>query len=179
MTQLMPVFVDLDGTLVREDTTVVALLNLLKKKPYKIFPLSLSLLTGGRSRLKYEISKSLYINFNELTINQEILDYIKELKNKGHDLYLASGTVFEIAEMVSDELGLFKKVIATTREVNMVSANKKKAIKEISKTYMYLGNSRADLKVWDEASEIVIVSKSKWLLNKVKAMNIPYKLFAI
>ena len=134
---------------------------------------------GGRSRLKYEISKSLYINFNELTINQEILDYIKELKNKGHDLYLASGTVFEIAEMVSDELGLFKKVIATTREVNMVSANKKKAIKEISKTYMYLGNSRADLKVWDEASEIVIVSKSKWLLNKVKAMNIPYKLFAI
>ena len=35
MTQLMPVFVDLDGTLVREDTTVVALLNLLKRSHIK------------------------------------------------------------------------------------------------------------------------------------------------
>ena len=64
--------------------------------------------------------------------------------------------------MVADKVGIFHSVIATTEAVNMVSANKKKAIKAIAPKYMYLGNSRADLKVWDEATEIVIVSKSNF-----------------
>ena len=172
------VFVDLDGTLVKEDTTVVAILNLLKRKPYLLPSLCMALLKG-RNHLKHEVSKNLYIDFSELTINEPILDYIKDLKAKGHTLYLASGTVFQIAQMVADKLGIFETVIATTEAVNMVSANKKRAIKAIAPRYMYLGNSRADLKVWDEATEIVIVSKSRYLLNKVKQMNIPYKHFAL
>ena len=43
--------------------------------------------------------------------------------------------------MVADKLGIFHSVIATTEAVNMVSANKKKAIKAIAPKYMYLGNS--------------------------------------
>ena len=174
----LAVFVDLDGTLVKEDTTIVALLNLIKKKPYLLPSLCFSLLKG-RSHLKHEISKNLYIDISKLTVNEPVLEYIKELKKDGHTLYLASGTVFQIAQMVADKVGIFHSVIATTEAVNMVSANKKKAIKAIAPKYMYLGNSRADLKVWDEATEIVIVSKSNFLLNKVKAMNIPYKHFAI
>ena len=74
-------FVDLDGTLIREDLSNLAFINFLKKKPLRLFFYLLIFIIKGKPYLKEKISKNFDVPISELTFNKSALNYIKDVKN--------------------------------------------------------------------------------------------------
>ena len=66
-------FVDLDGTLIKEDLSNVAFSHSLKKFPFKTIFYLLVFLFKGKPYLKYKISKDFTILFENLTFDDSLV----------------------------------------------------------------------------------------------------------
>ena len=76
-------FVDLDGTLIKEDLSNLAFFHSLKNYPFKTLFYLFIFLFKGKTYLKEKISKNFNIPFANLTFNKAALDFIKEVRGKG------------------------------------------------------------------------------------------------
>ena len=85
-------FVDLDGTLIKEDLSNLAFSHSLKNYPFKTLFYILVFLFKGKPYLKYIISKNFEIPFKNLTFNKAAFDFIREVKNRHRVVYLISGS---------------------------------------------------------------------------------------
>ena len=77
----IPLFVDLDGTLLKTDTLFEAVLILLKTNILRCLSLLLWL-TKGRAYLKYELSKRVNMPVASLPINVAFLEYLRTQKKE-------------------------------------------------------------------------------------------------
>ena len=66
-------FVDLDGTLIKEDLSNLAFINFLKKYPLKLIFYLVIFLIKGRPYLKEKISKNFEVPISKLTFNKSAL----------------------------------------------------------------------------------------------------------
>ena len=73
-------FVDLDGTLIKEDLSNIAFLHSLKKNPIKTLFYLFVFLFKGKPYLKDKISKNFVVPFERLNFNKAAFDYIREVK---------------------------------------------------------------------------------------------------
>ena len=71
-------FVDLDGTLIREDLSNLAFSHSLKNYPLKTLFYLLVFLFKGKAYLKDKISKNFEIPFENLTYNKAAFDFIRK-----------------------------------------------------------------------------------------------------
>jgi len=74
-------FVDLDGTLIKEDLSDLAFVNSLKTNPLKLIFYLIIFFFKGKSYLKEKISKNYIVPIEKLNFNNAALDYIKDVKN--------------------------------------------------------------------------------------------------
>ena len=169
---LTPICVDLDGTLVNTDTLVESLAIFIKKRPDALSKLPLWLLKG-KSNFKRQVSKRVKIDAAILPYNQEVLAYLKDMREKGHDLYLVTGANQVVAAAVAQHLGFFKGVYCSSKKVNLVGAAKAQLLNTIfgEKNYIYLGNSSDDLAVWRSAKESIVVNSSTSVLKTAKKIS--------
>ena len=63
-------FVDLDGTLIKEDLTNLAFLSFLKKRPLKLFLYLVVFLFKGKAYLKEKISIDFIVPIDNLSFNK-------------------------------------------------------------------------------------------------------------
>jgi histidinol phosphatase-like enzyme len=70
-------FVDLDGTLIKEDLSNLAFSYSLKNHPFKTLFYSLVFLFKGKPYLKDKISKHFDIPFESLTFNKAAFDFVE------------------------------------------------------------------------------------------------------
>ena len=120
--------VDLDGSLIRTDTTVENLLALAKRPVL----LSRALLAWrhGRARLKQELAAAVEFDPAALPYNEELLAYLREQHAAGRVLVLATGADRSTAEAVARHLGLFDLVLASDGQVNLTGRAKLAAIRD-------------------------------------------------
>ena len=85
-------FVDLDGTLIKEDLSNLAFINCLKKNPLKLIFYLFLYIIKGKPYLKEQISKNFVVPLNNLVFNKSALEYVKEVKNRHRVVYLISGS---------------------------------------------------------------------------------------
>src|SRR5881394_1918825 len=90
-TEKVPLCVDLDGTLIRTDTLVEALLRLLKHRPLSAFLLPLPLLKG-KANLKRWIAQRSALDPATLPYNDDVLDWLTSQKLEGRHLVLATAS---------------------------------------------------------------------------------------
>jgi 4-hydroxybenzoate polyprenyltransferase len=91
-----------------------------------------------------------------LPYNEEVLNYLREAQESGRAVWLVTAADRRIADAVAAHLGLFDRVIATDRAMNIKGKNKLAAIREAAGATMpfaYVGDHRSDLAVWEGASE--------------------------
>ena len=69
-------FVDLDGTLIKEDLSNLAFINSLKKNPLKLLLNIIIFLFKGKSYLKEKISRNYIVPIEKLNFNEAVFDYI-------------------------------------------------------------------------------------------------------
>jgi 4-hydroxybenzoate polyprenyltransferase len=154
--------VDLDGTLIATDLLWESTFQLLKQNMLYLFLLPVWALKG-KGYLKHQISLRVAIDPAILPYRGEFIIYLREEHAKGRRLVLATGAARKFAESIAAYLGFFDAVYATDETRNLTSMHKTKFLLETfgDVTFAYAGNSRADVPVFDAASEAVVVAPDR------------------
>ena len=170
-------FVDLDGTLIKEDLSNLAFQHSLKNYPFKTLFYLLVFLFKGKPYLKNKISKNFHIPFENLTYNKAAFDFIKEVKNRHRVVYLISGSHQILVDQMGKHLNIFFESFGTRDNFNMVGSNKVQFINESLKIYDfdYLGNSHQDLPIWEYTKRAIYTNASKELIQTIKEQNFENK----
>lgn len=155
---LLPLAIDLDGTLIRSDSLIEGLSTL--TADWRIVPSLLYLLSSGRAAFKRRIAELSPLDPALLPYNENLLAYLRSQKSAGRRLVLATAADATLAHAVAAHLGLFDEVIASDGVRNLKGETKAAALVERFgiKGFAYAGNSRADLAVWRVAQGAVVVN---------------------
>jgi phosphoserine phosphatase len=170
-------FVDLDGTLIKEDLSNLAFLYSLKNHPIKTLFYLLVFLFKGKSYLKDKISKNFAIPFENLNFNKAALDYIREVKNRHRVVYLISGSHQVLVNQMDKHLNIFFESFGTKDNFNMVGSNKVLFIKENLNIhdFDYFGNSHKDLPIWKYTKRAIHTNVSPELIKTIKSLDLEHK----
>jgi phosphoserine phosphatase len=167
-------FVDLDGTLIREDLSNLAFMDYLKKKPLKTLYHLIFFLFKGKPYLKEIISRDFRVPIESLTFNKGAMDYVREIKNRHRVVYLISGSHQILVNQIDKHLKIFFESFGTQDHFNMAGHNKVKFIKEKLNIhdFDYFGNSRKDLPIWTYCKKIIYTNVSKSLRNIINSSDL-------
>ena len=170
-------FVDLDGTLIKEDLSNLAFSHSLKNYPFKTLFYLLVFLFKGKPYLKYKISRNFYIAFENLTYNKAAFDFIREVKNRHRVVYLISGSHQILVDQMGKYLNIFFESFGTRDNFNMVGGNKVQFIKENLKIhdFDYLGNSHKDLPIWRYTKRAIYTNASQELIKTIKLQDYEHR----
>ncbi len=164
-----PLCVDLDGTLARTDLLYESALVLLKKQPYLclLFPLWL---LKGRAYLKREIARRAAPEMSRLPYNSEFLQWLREEHARGRKIVLATASDEILAKKIAEHFGLFSEVIASDAQRNLSGKTKCESLvlRFGEKGFIYAGNSRTDLAVWEKAGAAVVVNARNGLAGEAQ-----------
>jgi apolipoprotein N-acyltransferase len=163
----IPLVVDLDGTLIKTDLLWESLARLLRRNPLQIFPV-LFWWMRGRAFLKKQLARRVQIDPASLPYNEAFLKFLREQKNAGRKIILATASDLKMAEPVAAHVGLFEDVLASDGRTNLRSGNKLKVLvqKFGERGFDYAGNSAVDLVVWRGAREAIVVNAPRALAGR-------------
>ena len=167
-------FVDLDGTLIKEDLSNLAFVNCLKKNPIKLTFYLFVFIFKGKPYLKEKISKNFVVPINKLTFNKSALNYIRDVKNRHRVVYLISGSHQILVDQIDQHLRIFFESFGTKNNYNMVGNNKVKFINQKLNIleFDYFGNSKKDLPIWEHCKKIIYTNASTNLKNIINSSNL-------
>ncbi len=170
---LLPLCVDLDGTLVKSDTLVDSLLVLLRTRPALVFRLPGRLL-HGKAAFKAFLSESISLDVAHLPYNRKLLQFLHEEHAKGRPIYLATGADQELARRVADHLGIFTAVLGSDGATNLTGANKLLRLRNRlhSAAFDYISNDVADLPLLAHASQPMVANPSLGLRIAMRVRGI-------
>lgn len=162
----VPLFVDLDGTLIKTDMLVESALLLIKRTPWIIFVMAYWLFKWGRSGLKAQIAKRVEVAAETIPLQGDFVAFLRSEAELGRALYLATASDERLARVISNRLGVFSGVLASTPDRNLKGKAKLKAIREVTGQgpFDYAGNGLADMPIWAEARKVLIVNPDPGVL---------------
>ncbi len=164
-----PLAVDLDGTLIRGDLLLESLLALLKRNPLYLFLIPAWLLRG-KAAFKRAIAERVTVDPALLPYDQALLAWLKEQRQAGRRLVLATASDRLMVEPLFEHVGIFDELIASDGENNLAGPGKAKALIERfgEKGFSYAGDGEVDLPVWRAAASGVVVSPSPALRERAR-----------
>ncbi|MBD9359268.1 UbiA family prenyltransferase [Methylomonas fluvii] len=168
-TSLAALVVDLDGTLTPTDTLVESVLQVCKRQSFAVFKLPIWL-AKGRAVFKTRVAQASSLDVESLPYRTDLLEYLRAEKRKGRQLVLATAAHSDIADAVAKHLDLFDKVLGSDENHNLKGINKLEAIREaVGPNFVYAGDSKADLPIWQAAQAAILVNTSKSVAKTVRA----------
>ncbi len=177
--QLLPIVVDLDGTLIHTDTLHESCLELLHHHSMEVLLLPLWLMRG-KAHLKQKISEKINLNPEILPYNLELIAWLRGKKALGHQLVLCTATDSKIALKIAAHLNFFDDVIASDGEINVAGKNKKDLLvnRYGEQGFIYVANASIDLYVWNSAAQAVVVNASEDIIKKAAQVSEVTKVFS-
>lgn len=168
--------VDLDGTLVKEDTYYKALFWLARHSVVQ-FIKALTLGIKGRNFSKIYVASVVNLQPSDLTYNLEVISLINKYKSNGAVVVLVSGAALTNVDKVAKYIGLFDGIIASDESINLTGKNKSEMLCSIYGKYMfrYVGNSSVDISVWEKSEKAYVVSDKNSLYCKLERCGTPYE----
>lgn len=167
---MLPLVVDLDGTLLDSDLLVEAAFAYVRRNPHKLFAPLFWLLSGGKAGLKSQLARQTQIDAGGLPYNQQLLKRLREEKQKGRRLILATAADERQASQVADHLGLFDEVLASNSANNLSGCNKATLLVSRfgHRGFDYVGNAHADLPVWAAARHAYLVNPETGVIWRMR-----------
>ena len=165
-----PLVVDLDGTLLKSDLAVESLAHYLKARPAAA--LSLFTMAGsGKAGMKARLAEDYQPNLDLMPWNREFLAWLKDQKQQGRHLILATGSNQKLANEVAEHVGLFDEVMASSSGHNLTGTRKRDALLERfgEQGFDYAGNSKVDLPVWQAARDAIVVNANPRTIKAAEA----------
>ena len=158
---LRPLYVDLDGTLVKSDTLVDSLLVMLRTRPALLLRLPGRLL-AGKAAFKAFFSQSISLDVTHLPYNRKLLQFLQQERDRGRKIYLATGADEGLAHRVAAHLGIFNGVLGSNGATNLTGNKKLDRLRRHldSGEFDYIGNASADLPLLAHAAEPMMANPS-------------------
>jgi len=157
-----PIFVDLDGTLIRSDLLWESLFLTARQQPatlWKVFGWA----AAGKARLKAELARNIDFDPALLPYRPEVVEALRVAKGEGRRIVLATGANERLAHAVADHLGLFDDVMASCDAINLTASRKLERIAGEcdERGFEYYGNSHEDVCLLDAATEATVVAPDR------------------
>jgi len=168
-TDVVPLIVDLDGTLIDGDTLHLSLARLARERPWSVPVLPL-VAWSGRARFKRFVSDRVALDPRSLPYRTDVLEFVTRERRDGRRLILATAADRRIADAVAAHLDLFEGVIASDGRHNAKGAGKLASIRGRlgDAEFDYVGDSMSDLPVFRAARRAYLVCPSRALTGAVR-----------
>jgi 4-hydroxybenzoate polyprenyltransferase len=168
-----PLCVDLDGTLLRTDSFVEAILARVRREPRAI-PQLLWLLMTDRFKAKAMTARD-FVFTAAIPVNQDVVGLLRRERAGGRYLVLATGAHEEIAWRVNGELQLFDEIFASSGNGNLTGGRKRDALEARfgHGGYEYLGNSLDDVALWRACGIAIVAEPSLAARFALRILQIP------
>jgi 4-hydroxybenzoate polyprenyltransferase/phosphoserine phosphatase len=171
---VLPLCVDLDGTLVKSDTLVDSLCVLVRVKPAVLFRLP-GWLLRGKAAFKRELSAHAPLDAAHLPYNESVVVYLREQAAAGRPLFLSTGADHALAEQVAQHLGIFDAMFSSDGQTNLTGARKLLLLEDYFGRggFAYVGNSRADLPLLAASADAMLANPVPGLTGSLRRKRIP------
>jgi|GEM_PF-2857257 len=156
------IVVDLDGTLIKFDSSFAIALKLARQNPLLGLRFLWIYLSAGEAKVKQFVAQ-FFEDFDYET-NVQLVNFLRKQRKNGAKLIMATGANLKVAQKVNkDFTGLFDGIVASDMNVNCIGINKLTRIRELigNSEFLYIGDYWHDLPIWNEATEIGIVINKK------------------
>ena len=166
-------FVDMDGTLIHSDTLWEQIIKVIRN-PFLLPGLIYSVFKGKLAFKQYCLTHAGSLDPSLLPYNQDVLESIKQAKANGSTIILCTAALYDIAHNVSSYLNCFDDVLSSSDTINLSSFSKRDAILQYadSEQFDYIGNSHADIPVWNLSGRAIIAKPEHGLVSKVEKSGI-------
>jgi 4-hydroxybenzoate polyprenyltransferase len=165
-----PFVIDLDGTLLKSDLLVESGLAFARDKPSYFF-MPIRWLLSGKAYLKEKLAQATDLDVTILPYNDQVIALIKEQRALGRTIILATASHKIYADKIAEHLQLFDRVLATEHKTNL-SAHQKRDLLVAEYGlggFDYVGNSQADIPIWQSARKAYVVEPEYGVVAKAIA----------
>lgn len=154
---------DLDGTLIEDDTLQVSARALLRTAPHAALGMAFALLRG-RAAFKDFIARRLVPTPQMLRWRGDVVDFVRAEHAAGREVYLVTAAHRRIAEVVAGHLPVFSRVFATEGALNLKGEAKVRALADAGVTdFDFISDSLDDLPALRVARSVYLVAPSPTL----------------
>jgi 4-hydroxybenzoate polyprenyltransferase len=169
---VVPLVVDLDGTLLRSDLLLETGMAFVRSNPLGLFR-ALGWLAGGKIELKAGLAEATCLDVSVLPYDPVVIKLIESARNAGRPVVLATASHRSLAERVAEHLGLFDEVFATDARCNLSAHRKRDLLVERygEAGFDYVGNSSDDLSVWAAARRAYVVNPEPGVEVRARALG--------
>lgn len=164
--------IDLDGTLIRSDMLYETFWAAFSAE--WLTPLwALAGLARGKAALKARLGTLAIPDPATLPYNAEVLALIDEWRGRGGKVVLATASDARVAGAIAAHLGVFDAVHASDGTVNLKGPAKAELLTRLygAGNYTYVGDSWADVAVWQQAGGAVTVNARRDLQAHAEALR--------
>jgi phosphoserine phosphatase len=169
----MPLAVDLDGTLIDGDMLDVSIRAAFRRNPFTALWSALQFMRG-RAALKRAFARGCRVDTDRIKLHEDVLALVRREKAAGRLVVLATASDILLAEQIAMHLRIFDRVLASDGTVNLKGEVKAQALARLFPDgFIYAGDSRADLPVWQRARAIVVVDADKSVVEAARALGKP------
>ena len=180
----IPLFVDLDGTLLTRDCFALAFRSLIHSRPWVLGPIAMAWMRGGRPEAKALAAGLAPLEPAELPYRPSMLEVIHAQRQTGGKVILATASHEIVARPIADHVGLFDDVLATGPGLNLKGMNKRTEIERWCdergyQSYAYAGDAFADTPIWEGSAVCLIISPSSLLRERLRQRGISEKALTI
>jgi 4-hydroxybenzoate polyprenyltransferase len=164
-----PLYVDMDGTLLATDALWELFVRLVKTKPVLLLQAPLWLMRG-KAYFKRQLASHVSLNPALLPYHEPVIAFLTHERQEGREIILATASDEQVAGSVARHVGLFSAVLASDGTVNLGGHAKLSAIQQHANgaAFDYMGNSPADLAIWQQASRAILVQPARRTLRKAR-----------
>ena len=164
--------VDLDGTLLRSDMLFESLWSAFGRdwrSPLRSF----AALTGGRAALKRSLATASAVEAATLPYDAQVIAFVVAWRQSGGRAALVTASDQAFAEVIAAHLGIFDEVYGSDGTLNLKGERKDQFLEDRfgRKGFAYMGDSVADLPVWQRAAKAITVNAPAALRRDAEAAS--------
>jgi phosphoserine phosphatase len=168
----MPFVADLDGTLIAGDMFYKSFFAAFLRNPFIVLP-CIAWFWRGRAAFKRELALRCRIDFDRLKLHQDVLALLLREKAAGRSVVLATAADALLAEQIAARLRVFDRVIASDGSCNLKGPAKARALTQLFPGgFIYAGDSKDDLPVWQRARAVVVVNARQSVAAAARSLGL-------
>jgi 4-hydroxybenzoate polyprenyltransferase/phosphoserine phosphatase len=169
----IPLLIDLDHSLIRTDLLMETALAYAAANPFRITYFA-AWVWQGRAHLKRKLAEAVDLEPDLIPVNEEVVALAVEAKREGRQVFLVTASDELLAQKIAGRFPFLDGVLSSDGIRNLKGNHKAAVVSErFPDGYDYVGDSAADLHVWRNAREVVVVAPGAATLRKVQALDKP------
>lgn len=164
--------VDLDRTLIKSDILYESFWALAAASIWRV-SIALLALLRGKAAFKASLSRHAVVDPVTLKYNQAVIDYVRHWRDAGGRTVLVTATDQRVASAIAEHLGLFDEVHGSDGTRNLKGSAKAAFLTDRfgAGNFDYVGDSSADLPVWQAARRALSVAVPSSLARRIASRS--------